>query len=130
MHQAAEIKPVVIDESLVDLESLMLAREQGYSGIALKACKGHSEAMLMGAAAQKYQLFLCVQDLTCVGASFLHSASLAARIPSVAAIEGNGRQYCPAGNRDWEDRFPGMFRIENGEVQTRELDGLGLGCAG
>jgi hypothetical protein len=96
MHAAARIKPVVIDESLVDLESLLLAREQGYSGVALKACKGQTEALLMGAAAQKYNLFLCVQDLTCVGASFLHSASVAARIPTVAAIEGNGRQYCPA----------------------------------
>ena len=88
MHAAAKIKPVVIDESLVDFESLLLAREQGYSGVALKACKGHSEALLMGAAAQKHNLFLCVQDLTCVGASFLHSASLAARVPSVAAIRG------------------------------------------
>ena len=42
MHRAARIKPVVIDESLVDLESLQLARELGYSGVALKACKGHS----------------------------------------------------------------------------------------
>ncbi len=32
MHKAAELKPVVIDESLVDYESLLLAREQGYSG--------------------------------------------------------------------------------------------------
>ena len=66
MHRAAEIKPVVIDESLIDLESLELAREQGYSGVALKACKGHSGALLMGAAAQKHRLFLCVQDLTCI----------------------------------------------------------------
>ena len=127
MHEAAKIKPVVIDESLVDLESLLLAREQGYSGIALKACKGHSEALLMGAAAQKYNLFLCVQDLTCVGASFLHSASIAARVPTVAAIEGNGRQYCPVGNRDWEERFPGMFKITDGTVATAELSGAGLG---
>ena len=127
MHQAAKIKPVVIDESLVDFQSLQLAREQGYSGVALKACKGHSEALLMGAAAQKYRLFLCVQDLTCVGASFLHSASLAARIPTVAAIEGNGRQYCPAGNRGWDSRFPGMFHITDGTVATRELNGPGLG---
>lgn len=127
MHRAAEIKPVVIDESLVDLESLLLAREQGYSGIALKACKGHSESLLMGAAAQKFGLFLCVQDLTCVGASFLHSASLAARIPTVMAIEGNGRQYCPAGNRGWDQRFPGMFQISDGTVATSELDGQGLG---
>ena len=127
MHEAAKIKPVVIDESLVDFESLLLSREQGYSGVALKACKGQTEALLMGAAAQKYGLFLCVQDLTCPGASFLHSASLSARIPTVAAIEGNGRQYCPLGNRDWEKRFPGMFQMHDGTVKTRELGGSGLG---
>ncbi len=127
MHQAAKIKPVVIDESLIDYESLLLAREQGYSGVALKACKGQSEALLMGAAAQKHGLFLCVQDLTCVGASFLHSASLAARVPGVAAIEGNGRQYCPAGNEGWEGDWPGMFQVAGGRVQTGLLDGFGLG---
>jgi L-alanine-DL-glutamate epimerase-like enolase superfamily enzyme len=127
MHQAAQIKPVVIDESLIDLESLLLSREQGYSGVALKACKGHTEALLMGAAAQKYNLFLCVQDLTCVGISFLHSSAIAARIPTVAAIEGNGRQYCPAGNRAWSERFPGMFEITDGTVHTAELNGFGLG---
>ena len=127
MHEAAKIKPVVIDESLVDLESLQLSRELGYSGVALKACKGHSEALLMGAAAQKYGLFLCVQDLTCPGASFLHSASLSCRIPTVAAIEGNGRQYCPAGNLEWSARYPGMFRIQNGRIETQLLDGVGLG---
>ncbi len=127
MHEAAKIKPVVIDESLVDLESLLLAREQGYSGVALKACKGHSEALLMGAAAQKYKLFLCVQDLTCPGASLLHSASLAARIPTIAAIEGNSRQYCPAGNEAWAERYPSMFNITDGTVGTAALNGPGLG---
>ena len=127
MHQAARIKPVVIDESLIDFESLLLSREMGYSGVALKACKGHSEALLMGAAAQKYGMFLCVQDLTCPGASFLHSASLAARIPTVAAIEGNARQYCPAGNRGFCERFPSMFRVSDGTLGTAVLDGPGLG---
>lgn len=127
MHKASAIKPVVIDESLVDFESLLLARERGYSGVALKACKGHGEALLMAAAAQKYGLFLCVQDLTCPGASFLHSAELSARIPGVAAIEGNGRQYCPAGNRGWSDRFPTMFHITDGMLGTHVLTGMGLG---
>lgn len=129
MHRAAEVKPVVIDESLVDLESLRLAREQGYTGVALKACKGHTEALLMGAAAQKYGMFLCVQDLTCPGFSFLHSASLAARIPTIAAIEGNSRQYCPAGNIAWGKRYPEMFHITDGTVGTRVLveEGLGFG---
>jgi L-alanine-DL-glutamate epimerase-like enolase superfamily enzyme len=127
VHEAARIKPVVIDESLIDLESLVLARELGYTGVALKACKGHSDALLMGAAAQKYGMFLCVQDLTCPGRSFLHSASLAARMPTVAAIEGNARQYCPAGNRDWAKRYPAMFRITDGTIGTGVLDGVGLG---
>ena len=72
-------------------------------------------------------MFLCVQDLTCPGASFLHSASLAARVPTVAAIEGNGRQYCPAANRGWDERFPTMFRISDGTLDTAVLDGPGLG---
>lgn len=127
MHRVAKLKPVVIDESLTDLESLQTARELGYSGVALKACKGHSEALLMGAAAQKFGMFLCVQDLTCVGFSFLHSSSLSARIPTVTAIEGNGRQYCPAGNAKWINNNPGMFQIDSGRVATAELDQAGLG---
>jgi L-alanine-DL-glutamate epimerase-like enolase superfamily enzyme len=124
---AAKIKPVVIDESLVDYESLLLARELGYSGVALKACKGQSEDLLMAAAAQKFGMFLCVQDLTCPGASFLHSASLAARIPGVAAIEGNARQYCPVANRGWAELYPSMFHVTDGTVGTAVLDGPGLG---
>ncbi|MCL2305089.1 MAG: mandelate racemase/muconate lactonizing enzyme family protein [Planctomycetaceae bacterium] len=126
MHRAAEIVPVVIDESLLDLESFHESRKMGYSGIALKACKGHSEALLMGAAAQKYDLFLCVQDLTCPGASFLHSASLSARIPTVAAIEGNSRQYCPAANVPWTKKYPSMFIVKDGTLGTNVLTGPGL----
>ncbi|MEK6262401.1 MAG: mandelate racemase/muconate lactonizing enzyme family protein [Planctomycetota bacterium] len=127
MHEAAKLKPVVIDESLTDYDSLLLAREMGYSGVAIKACKGHTESLLLGAAAQKFGLFLCVQDLSCPGYSFLHSASLAARIPTVAAIEGNGRQYCPAANKPWNKLFPTMFEIKDGTVGTAALNGEGLG---
>src|SRR5262249_33768991 len=77
MHEAAKLKPVVIDESLTDLEALLTARDMGYSGAALKACKGQSQALLLGAVCQKYHMFQCVQDLTCPGASLIHSAGLA-----------------------------------------------------
>ena len=127
MHEAAKLKPVVIDESLVDYDSLLLARDLGYSGIALKACKGQSDSLKLAAAGQKFGMFLCVQDLTCPGFSFLHSASLAARIPGIAAIEGNGRQYCPAANRRWKALYPAMFDIKDGTVGTAVLDGVGLG---
>jgi L-alanine-DL-glutamate epimerase-like enolase superfamily enzyme len=128
MHEAAKLKPVVIDESLTDLESLLLAHEMGYTGAALKACKGQSQSLLMAAAAQKLGMFLCVQDLTCPGASLIHSAGLAAHVPGVAAIEANSRQYCPAANRGWEDRFPGIFQVRDGTMDTSCLTGLGLGA--
>lgn len=128
MHEAAKFKPVVIDESLVDLESLQLAREMGYTGVAFKACKGQAQSLLLAAAAQKYGLFRCVQDLTCVGPSLIHSASLAAHIPGVAAIESNGRQYCPAANEPWDARFPGVFTIHDGTMNTAILNGPGLGA--
>jgi L-alanine-DL-glutamate epimerase-like enolase superfamily enzyme len=128
MHEAAKIKPVVIDESLINLESLLLARDMGYSGVALKACKGQSQSLLMAAAAQKLGMFLCVQDLTCPGASLIHSAGLAAHIPGVQAIEANARQYCPAANAAWECSHPGICRITNGMMQTGDLTGVGLGA--
>ncbi len=126
MHQAARLRPVVIDESLIDLESLLLAREMGYTGIALKACKGQSAALLMAAAGQKYKMFLCVQDLTCPGAALIHSAGLAAHIPGVSGIEANARQYMPAANKPWESKFPGIFVVKDGNLETGTLTGPGL----
>jgi L-alanine-DL-glutamate epimerase-like enolase superfamily enzyme len=128
MHEAAKLRPVVIDESLTDLDTLLLAREMGYTGVALKACKGQTHAMLMAAAAQKFGMFLCVQDLTCPGASLIHSAGIAARVPGNAGIEANARQFVPSASAAWEPRFPGLFTIHDGVMQTGQLTGPGLGA--
>ena len=100
----------------------------GYTGVALKACKGQSQAMLMAAAAQKFGMFLCVQDLTCPGASLIHSAGIAARVPGNAGIEANARQFVPSANRAWDARFPGLFTIDGGMMNTGQLTGPGLGA--
>ena len=126
MHQANKLKPVLIDESLVDLETLLLAREMGYTGVALKACKGQSQTVLMAAAAQKYKMFLSVQDLTCPGAALLHSVGIAAHVPGVAGVEANARQYMPAANKPWETRFPGIFKVSDGSFRTVTLNQPGL----
>jgi hypothetical protein len=106
MHQAAKLVPVV----------------------ALKACKGQSQAVLMAAAGQIHKMFLCVQDLTCPGASLIQSAGLAAHVPGVAGIEANAREYVPAANQPWQERFPGIFKIANGRMATETLTGFGLGA--
>ena len=127
VHRIARLRPVVIDESLTDAESLKLARQRGYTGLALKACKGQSECLIMGAAGAEYKMFTCVQDLTCIGGSFLHSAAVASHFPKVTAIEGNGRQYCPAGNEAYMKQYAPMFRVRYGTVPTELLGGPGLG---
>jgi L-alanine-DL-glutamate epimerase-like enolase superfamily enzyme len=128
MFEAAKLKPVVIDESLTGLDALLLSREMGYSGAALKACKGQSQSLLISAAVQKYKMFRCVQDLTCPGAALIHSAGLACHIPGVAAIEANAREYVPVANEKWKDRFPGLFEVKDGYMDTSTLGGPGL-CA-
>jgi L-alanine-DL-glutamate epimerase-like enolase superfamily enzyme len=128
MHEASRLVPVVIDESLTGLDMMLLARDLGYTGVALKACKGQSQAVLMAAAGQIHKMFLCVQDLTCPGASLIQSAGLAAHVPGVVGIEANAREYVPAANERWTKRFPGVFDIRNGRMATETLTGLGLGA--
>ncbi|HMO36945.1 MAG TPA: hypothetical protein PKA06_12965, partial [Gemmatales bacterium] len=118
--------PLVLDEGLTDLESLQLARELGYTGVALKACKGQTSSLLMACAARHYGLFLCVQDLTCPGASLIHSAGLAAHVHGVSAIEANARQYMPAANEPWKANYPGLFEPVQGYLLTGQLTGPGL----
>jgi L-alanine-DL-glutamate epimerase-like enolase superfamily enzyme len=129
MHQASRLKPVVIDESLTGPDALLLAQRLGYSGAALKACKGISQSLLVAALAQKHKLFLCVQDLTCPGASLIESVGLAAHVPGVAAIEANARQYVPVANRGWEKKYPGIFEVKDGYVRCGALRGPGLGVS-
>jgi hypothetical protein len=99
-----------------------------YSGAALKACKGQSQVLPMAAVAQKHKMFLCAQDLTCPGASLIHSAGLAAHIPGVAAMEASAREYVPAANKPWEDKFPGIFKVRDGIMDTSGLNRVGLGA--
>jgi L-alanine-DL-glutamate epimerase-like enolase superfamily enzyme len=126
MFEAAKLRPVVIDESLTGLDALLLAREMGYTGAALKACKGQSQTLLLAAATQKYKMFRCVQDLTCPGAALVHSVGIAAHVPGVSALEANAREYVPSANKGWEKRFPGIFDVRNGYLETAGLDGVGL----
>lgn len=43
-------------------------------------------------------------------------------------ISWQSRQYCPIANRGWEDRFPGIFKVRDGSMDTSCLTGLGLGA--
>ncbi len=83
--------------------------------------------MIIASVAEKHKMFLCVQDLTCPGVSLIQSASLAAHVPDVKAIEANSRQFVPAANRGWDKRFPAVFHITDGNMETAHLNGPGIG---
>src|SRR5262245_35079280 len=128
MHEAAQVCPVVIDESLVDVHSLLLARKLGWTGAVIKSPKGLTHMLLVGSVAGKQKIFLAGGDMSCPGAALIQTACLQARVPSVALVEANARQFLPAANKAWEPRFPGMFRIKDGMMRTEELVKPGLGA--
>ncbi len=72
-------------------------------------------------------MVLCAADLTCPGAALVHPASLAARVPGVTALQASAHQYVPAANKPWESKFPGIFHITAGTMDTWTLSGPGLG---
>ena len=129
MHEAAKLCPVVIDESLIDIESLLLARKLGWTGAAVKSPKGLTNMILIASVAGKEKIFLCGGDMSCPGAALIQTANLQARVPTITSVEANARQYLPQANKAWESRFPGMFHVTDGMVRTQEINGPGLGAA-
>jgi L-alanine-DL-glutamate epimerase-like enolase superfamily enzyme len=129
MHEAAKLCPVVIDESLVDVDSLLLARQMGWTGAVVKSPKGLSHMLLIASVAGKEKIFLCGGDMSCPGAALIQTANLQARVPTISSVEANARQYLPQANKAWEARFPGMFRVTDGMLRTQEIAGPGLGAA-
>jgi L-alanine-DL-glutamate epimerase-like enolase superfamily enzyme len=128
MHEAARLCPVVIDESLIDLDSLLLARSMGWTGAVIKSPKGLSHMLLMASVAGREKIFVCGGDMSCPGAALIQTTNLQARVPTITSVEANARQYLPQGNKPWEARFPGMFRVTNGMLRTDEVSGPGLGA--
>src|SRR5262245_50269678 len=111
MHEAAQLCRVVIDESLIDVDSLLLARRLGWTGAVVKSPKGLTHMILIASVAAQQGIFLAGGDMSCPGAALIQTASLQARVPDIASIEANARQFLPAANRTFEGRFPGMFRV-------------------
>lgn len=128
MHEAAKLCPVVIDESLIDVDSLLRARDMGWTGAVVKSPKGLSHMILMACVAGKEKIFLAGGDMSCPGAALIQTANLQARVPTITAVEANARQYLPQANQAWESRFPGMFRVTDGMLRTEEASGPGLGA--
>lgn len=121
------LKPVVLDEGLTSLDSVAAAHHQGWGGIAVKTCKGHSLALTTAAWAHSHGMTLVAQDLTNPGLAAIHSALLAAHLPVTNGVEINSPQYTPAANADWLPRLAELFEPTNGRHRLPFPIPVGLG---
>ena len=125
----ARLKPVLLDEGLTSLGLMDVAVEQGWSGFALKTCKGHSFALVAAAWGRERGLVLALQDLTNPGVSMIHAAYFAAHVPTVNDVELNSPQFTPAANADWLPRLAGLFDPHDGVHRLPDGPLVGLGAA-
>ena len=127
MAPIARRKPVLADEGITSLAELRLAAELGWTGPALKTCKGHSLVLLEIAWCELTGRPYALQDLTNPGIGAVHAAGLAAHYATCNGVELNVMQFIPASSRAEAEHFPGIFEVRDGVHLLGELGGVGLG---
>jgi len=120
-------KPVLLDEGLTDFDVFEEAVAQGWSGFALKTCKGHSFTLVAAAWAQARGLLLAMQDLTNPGYAAIHAALLAAHLPTINGVELNAAQYTPEANADWLPHLSSLLEPRDGTHRLPQQPVIGLG---
>jgi L-alanine-DL-glutamate epimerase-like enolase superfamily enzyme len=126
-REVAARKPVLVDEGLTSLETLPLAREQGWSGVALKTCKGHSMLLASAAWAHHNGMVMSLQDLTNPGIALIHAALVGARLPTLNGAELNSPQFTPGANREFVPRLSPLFEPRRGVHRLPSTLPPGLG---
>ena len=120
-------KPVLVDEALTGLEVFDDVLAQGWSGVALKTCKGHSFALVAAAWAHQQGLLMSLQDLTNPGVALIHAATFAAHLPMINDVELNSPQFTPTANEAWLPRLSSLFQPRDGTHRLPAGPIVGLG---
>jgi L-alanine-DL-glutamate epimerase-like enolase superfamily enzyme len=127
LHAVARRVPVIIDESLDTLDHLERLHELGWSGLAVKTCKGHTHSLLAYCWGRHHGLYLTVQDLTNPGLALVHSANFCAHLHlAVDCFECNHRQFLPLARPDEKAANPDYFRVADGYLTLPATMGPGL----
>lgn len=126
-REVARRKPVMLDEGLTDLSLLEESRDQGYSGLALKTCKGHSMLLAAAAWARQHHTLISLQDLTNPGLALIHGALVGSHLPTINGVELNSPQFTPAANAEFIPRLPDLFEPRGGVHRVPRAVPVGLG---
>jgi hypothetical protein len=100
---------------------------QGWSGLAVKTCKGQSSSLLAYCWAKAHGYHVTLQDLTNPGRALVHSANLCAHLAlTVDSFECNSRQYMPHARPQEQAAYPAYFRAVEGALCIPTESSLGL----
>ena len=114
MYEAAKLCPVVIDESLIDVESLLLARKMGWTGAVVKSPKGLTHMILVAWVAGKQKIFLAGGDMSCPAP---HSSKRRASRPVCRGSRPSRRTHgnsCPRPTKPGKRGFRACFASRMG----------------
>ena len=127
LHDVAARVPVVVDESLDDLDNLDWIHRLGWSGLAVKTCKGHTHSLLAYCWGRQHGLYLTLQDLTNPGLALVHSVNFCAHLRlDVDCFEGNYRQFMPLSRPHEQAAHPAYFQVSDGQLLLPPDMGPGL----
>ena len=127
LHDVAARVPVVIDESLDDIDNLDWIHRLGWSGLAVKTCKGHTHSLLAYCWGRQHGLYLTLQDLTNPGLALVHSVNFCAHLRlDVDCFEGNYRQFMPLSRPREQAAHSAYFQVADGQLSLPPDMGPGL----
>jgi L-alanine-DL-glutamate epimerase-like enolase superfamily enzyme len=127
VHSVSARKPLFLDESAHNWQSVRRGRELGWTGVALKTCKTQTGALLSCCWAKAHGMTLMVQDLTNPMLAQIPHALLAAHAGTIMGVETNAPQFYPDASQCEEQIHPGLYRRRNGAIDLTSLGETGFG---
>ena len=130
IRRAANMLPLLIDESDGDLDTFKTAIDLGYRGVSSKACKGLIKA-LGNVALAKYKsepgisLFVSAEDLTNIPVVSLHQDLAHVAALGLPHLERNGHHYI-RGLDHLSEKERKICRLKHPELYTENQDLLSL----
>lgn len=120
-------KPLFLDESASDWQSIRLGRQLGWNGVALKTCKTQTTAILSLCWAKAHGMPLMVQDLTNPMLAQIPHVRLAAHAGTIRGVETNAMQFYPDASLPEAAVHPGLYRRRAGCVDLSTIGSSGFG---
>jgi hypothetical protein len=148
LRAASLDKPVIIDESDGELDTLVQARARGYAGVSSKTCKGLYKSVLNAARCTAWnaqegagRYFMSGEDLTTQAGLSVQQDLALVNLLGIRHVERNGHHYVngmAAQTQAEQDAFlaahPDVYERSHGAVRLKIHEGriaLGsLACAG